>query len=153
MSKYTKIQHPKKNTFDFGFVPALDELGTERAPIYLFTGEHSGGGAGKGRGFGEAHILAAHAKDMQKAGCETVAEYIALFVKEGVPICSEGSYSSKTRVLAMRRSGTIVVLEYRETREEALWSIITAYKRPEALPAKELCKVEGAKDIENEKDR
>lgn len=141
MSKYTKVNNPKTNRDNFGCIPAIAELGTEKAPIYLFEGEHFGGGAGKGTGFGSAHIWAAHAKDITSSGCKTVEEYIALYVKKGMPICDEGGFSRKTRVLAMRISGVIVVLEYRQTREGNLWSIVTAYKRNTALRAKELCKI------------
>jgi hypothetical protein len=112
------------------------------APIYLLEGEHFGGGAGIGRGFGEAHILAAHSHDLRRAKCQTVAQYLARTIVHDTPICSEANKSSKNRVIVMKTSGVIVVLEYRQAPKEEYWRVVTAYKRRKAIKAKEICRVE-----------
>lgn len=143
MTKFIKIIHPVTNQDNFGFIPEIESLGTDQAPICLFKGEHFGPRTpGGGRGFGEAHILAAHSADITKANCGSVAEYLAKFLTEGTPVCTEGGFAKRKRTLAMRRSGVIVVLEYREQREGDVWSVVTAYKRPSPLPAEELCKIQ-----------
>lgn len=82
---------------------------------------------------------------MAAARCTDVADYIAKHVHAGVPVCHEGGFSSKTRVLAMRHKRAIVVLEYRSARgQEPYWSIITAYVRGNGLPAAELGVIEAA---------
>lgn len=146
MSKQQKLINPTTGTTCFGFVPAIHELDTERAPIYLLKGYHVGGGAGQGQGFGEKHILAAHRKEMAAARCKDVAEYVAKHVYAGVPVCHEGGFSSRKRVLAMRHKRAIVVLEYREAsrHQEAYWNVVTAYVRGNGLPAAELGSIEAA---------
>lgn len=148
MSRYTKINNPKTNEDHFGFIPEIPKLGTDGAYICLFEGEHSGPSKG-GRGFGEAHVMAAHATDIKIAGCKSVAEYLALFLTQGTPVCYEGGYQSQLRTLAMRRSGVIIVLEYRQQRGGSVWSVVTAFKRPEALQAEELCKIAKAAPIQD----
>lgn len=141
------MPHPQTGKFCFGIVPELSDLATDRSPIYLLSGFHTGGGAGRGRGFGVAHIQAAHAKEIKNAKCSTVAEYIALNVLPGVPLCTEGGFSQRERILAMRMKRTIVALEYRQDRNLGnYWSIITAYVRGNMLPAQQLAVIEACDD-------
>lgn len=142
MGRSTRIKHPTNGSDCFGYIPEIPSLGTERAPIYLLEGFHIGGGAGRGRGFGVIHIEKAHAKELANSKCASVAEYVAQNVCSGVPICSEGGYTSRERVLAMRTKRAIVVMEYRQDRGGAYWSVITAYVRGSHLPARELAVVE-----------
>jgi len=93
MGQNTRIINPHTGRYCFGSVPEIRSLGTERALICLLKGFHVGGRAGQGRGFGEAHILAAHGNEIELARCDSVAEYIALHVRPGVPVCSEGGSS------------------------------------------------------------
>lgn len=150
MGRNTKLINPVTGRFCFGVVPEIRSIGTERAPICLLKGFHVGGKAGQGSGFGEAHILEAHAKEVMVSGCASVGEYIARYVCPGVPVCSEGGYSRNERVIAMRHSGTIVVLEYRHGRDAPFWSIVTAYIRGRHLAAKQLAVIED--DLRNAND-
>lgn len=143
MTKSTRIAHPTTGNFCFGIVPELSAIGTDRAPIFLLEGDHVGGGAGRGSGFGEKHIIAAHGTEIRKAGCNTVAEYIAKNVYAGVPVCTEGVYTRRERLLAMRMKRTIVALEYRQDRALGpYWSVVTAYVRYNMVPARELGVIE-----------
>ena len=148
MGKNTKLINPVTGRFCFGMVPEIPSIGTERARICLLKGHHVGGKAGQGNGFGEAHILAAHSNEINAAKCTSVAEYIARHVFPGVPVCSEGGFSRRERIIAMRHSRTIVVLEYRRDRDAPFWSIVTAYIRGRHLPAKQLAIIED--DLRND---
>jgi hypothetical protein len=89
------------------------------------------------------HIEAAHGREIERSGCQTVAHYIAQHVYPGVPVCTEGGYSRRERVLAMRMKRAIVALEYRQDRTLGpYWSIITAYVRQNMLPAQQLAVIE-----------
>lgn len=143
MGKSALVPSPNTGSFCFGVIPELAGLGTVRCPIFLLEGYHSGGGAGRGSGFGVLHIAAAHGQEITRSGRPSVAHYIAQNVFPGVPVCTEGGYSRRERVLAMRMKRTIVALKYRQDRKlGTYWSVITAYVRKNMLPAQQLAVIE-----------
>jgi hypothetical protein len=95
-------------------------------PILLASGHHWG----PNRGFGAAHIWAEHAKEMAKAGfgsSEEVPHYVSQIVRLGTPLFFEGSQINRTRLLAVRSSAGTAILELRQQRDGAIWSVVTAF--------------------------
>ena len=120
--------NPTTGTPVFGIVPRLQLSGLiyREAPIHLLPGKH----IGPNRGFGAAHIWAEHPKEMAQAGYSRFGEvpaYVAGIIKPGTRLYFEGSSWRTTRLLAVRTATGTCILEFRDQRGGATWSVVTAF--------------------------
>lgn len=130
---FEKLICPRANSHTFGQVETLILDGRKHmtAPIYLFSGRH----IGANRGFGALHIWAEHQKEMGKAGLynyNEVPSFVERIVAPNTPLHFEGGSFRSTRLIAVKSSFGTAILEWREQREAAIWSVVTAYLTPRA---------------------
>lgn len=112
----------------FGTILELKLAGTHcpEAPIVLPQGRH----IGPNRGFGARHIWAEHAREMARLGLTDygqVPDYVATIIRTGTPLFFEGASFRTTRLLAVRNTAGTAVLEWRDQRQAAVWSVVTAF--------------------------
>jgi hypothetical protein len=122
------LKNPNTGTLVFAQIPALQLSGLRfpEAEAFLFLGKH----LGPSRGFGARHIWAEHRTEMGKAGFleeQDVALYVLSIMRAGTPLIFEGASWRVTRVMAVRAAAGTAILEFREQREGAIWSVVTAY--------------------------
>ena len=130
---FDRLICPRTNSHIFGHIGALALDGRKyvTAPIHLFSGRH----LGANRGFGALHIWAEHQKEMAKAGLynyDQVPSFVERIVAPNTPLHFEGGSFRSTRLIAVKSSFGTAILEWREQREAAIWSVVTAYLAPRA---------------------
>lgn len=123
--------NPLSGNYIFGEIDALNlgGINTERCPIHLLPGKH----IGPNRGFGANHIFAEHSKEMADLGLYTITDvpqFVCNIVQTGTPLYFEGASWTVTRVLAVKTSHGTAILEYKDRRDGAIWSIVTAFSNP-----------------------
>lgn len=94
--------------------------------VRLLTGRH----IGPNKGFGAAHIWSEHQLEMEDrgfAGINDVPAYVASIVAQGTPLFFSGDNMRHIRLVAVRSSRGTAVLEFKDRREGAIWSVVTAY--------------------------
>ncbi|MFG1299148.1 hypothetical protein V5F49_05065 [Xanthobacter sp. V3C-3] len=92
----------------------------------MLRGKHTG----PNKGFGVCHIWAEHRREMEHFDLVEEAHvpiYVAKIVCAGTPLHFEGSDIKATKLIAVRSSIGLAILQLRPTREETYWSIVTAY--------------------------
>lgn len=124
----TKILHPSTGLRSYGVIPAYNRKSIiiPAGDICLQRGRHFG----PNKGFGAAHIWAEHKAEIVAAGFCTEADvcgYVASIVRAGSQINYEGASWTKTRVMVVRTRAGMAVLEYKDQRGDAFWTVITAY--------------------------
>jgi hypothetical protein len=112
----------------FGTVPSLRLSGimVPEAPILLPVGRH----IGPSKGFGVRHIWAEHRLEMERSGHKTEADvplYVLSIIQVGTPLYFEGANWRQTRLMAVRSTSGTAVVEFRDRREGAIWSVVTAF--------------------------
>jgi len=122
------ILNPFTGLRSFGIVPSLKLSGVlfPEAPILLPLGRH----IGANKGFGVRHIWAEHRLEMARAGHTSEADvplYVLSIIQLGTPLYFEGASWQQTRLMAVRSAAGTAVIEFRERREESIWSVVTAY--------------------------
>ena len=122
------ILHPATGVRSYGIVPAYNRrnIVIPEGEICLQRGRHFG----PNKGFGAAHIWAEHQAEVMAAGFATeddVCGYVASIVRAGSQINYEGSSWTRTRVMVVRTRAGLAVLEYKNQRNDAFWTVITAY--------------------------
>ena len=128
-----QIPHPHNGGMSFGQVPRMVSRGfiIEAGHIHLLGGKH----LGANKGYGAAHIWAAHAKEMAARdfiGYEDVPAYVASIVRTGTQLFFGSGDFRKTKLIAVRATMGTAVLELRDQREPLFWSVVTAYSIPKA---------------------
>lgn len=123
--------NPLSNNYVFGEIDSLnlDGIITDKSPIHLPQGKH----VGPHKGFGAKHIFAEHHKEMAALKLYDITDvpiYICKIVCSGTPLYFEGSSWRNTRLMAVKTSHGTAILEYRDRRDGAIWSIVTAYSTP-----------------------
>ncbi len=53
--------------------------------------------------------------------------YVLSILKTGTPLIYEAASWRRTRLMAVRAATGTAILEYRETRQAPIWSVVTAY--------------------------
>ena len=121
-----KFLHHSNGSADFAVFPEVSHRLRDfaRAPVRLQLGD--------GR-WGFKHIELAHAKEIARLNLSTIA-YVGSIVKPGAPIyCEFESVGKSQRTQTVNvRIGT-VVLEYKTTRDDNFYTIITAFSRRQPL--------------------
>jgi hypothetical protein len=130
---FQRLICPRTNSVSFGQIDILklDNLIFPSAPINLFSGRHTGAN----KGFGAHHIWAEHQKEMARIGLNSCAEvpyFVERIVAPNTPVHFEGGSFRTTRLIAVRSSAGTAILEWRDQREGAVWSIVTAFLTPRA---------------------
>ena len=122
------VSNPLTGLQWFGRVPSLRLSGlvVPEAPILLPLGRH----IGPNRGFGVRHIWAEHRLEMERSGYGTEEEvplYVLSIIQVGTPLYFEGASWRQTRLVAVRSAAGTAVIEFRDRREGAIWSVVTAF--------------------------
>lgn len=122
------ILNPLTGLQSFGLVPSLKLSGVllPEAPILLPLGRH----IGPNKGFGARHIWAEHRLEMERSGQLSEADvplYVLSIIQVGTPLYFEGASWQHTRLMAVRSTAGTAVIEFRERREAAVWSVVTAF--------------------------
>jgi hypothetical protein len=126
----TPLICPRTNSLSFSTVPELKLNGLLHPPadVHLLVGRH----AGPHRGFGQVHIWAEHAKEMERLGLHTIDDvpsFVERVVQPGTPLHHEGGSWRKERLLAVRSPFGTAVLEWRCQRDGPIWSVVTVFLR------------------------
>lgn len=127
MSHQNLINPFSQNVY-FGRIPQLKLAGVmhDEAPIVLPVGRH----IGLNRGFGARHIWAEHQHEMGRHGLTEftrVPDFVAAIIRSGTPLFFEGASLRTTRLLEVRNTTGTAILEWREQRQSAVWSVVTAF--------------------------
>lgn len=94
----------------------------------LRLGRHTG----PNRGYGAAHIWAEHQAEIAAQGlfdATHVATYVASIVRIGTPLFFDGAQQRNHRLVAVRSSTGMAVLEGINQRDGFIWSVVTAYSK------------------------
>lgn len=122
------LTHPQTGGICFGEIIEMNSRGCiiPAGEIRLLSGKH----VGPHRGWGASHIWAEHQLEMRERGLHTYEEvpaYVSSIVKQGTPLFFEAGQIRQIRLMGVRSPTGTAVLEFRDRREGAIWSIITAY--------------------------
>lgn len=127
------VRHPVTGSIDFHVFPEIRQRGDyfPEAPIRLRFGEHRG----KNRGFGLAHVIAAHQSEIIRAGYPEgqsgAIQYVADILRPRADIYSEfGDVSGRHRATVVQTRIGMVVLDQRMKRDREtidFYSVVTAY--------------------------
>ena len=129
----SRLKNPLTDREAFGFVPAMDDIEGWTLPISPIVLPY-GRQRGLLSGFGARHIMARHGDVLGTAGCgdvQSVAEFVADTLRSGARLYSQGLYGNTLRICAYRPGIALVVLQHTQTRGEAYWKVITAYRARE----------------------
>ena len=128
------LVHPNTGTISFGFVPEINSRGyiLHSGEIRLQTGKH----LGVNRGWGAKHIWAEHQAEMAEKNLLTytdVPAYVALIIQTWTPLLYNfGRMGRNVRLLAVRSTVGMSVLEFKDRDDEPIWSVVTAYAKTRA---------------------
>tara|TARA_R110002049_G_scaffold119724_8_gene274044 strand:+ start:79 stop:486 length:408 start_codon:yes stop_codon:yes gene_type:complete len=126
------LLNPTTNNHSFGEIVEMSGRGWHLPAgiIVLKSGRHKG----PHRGFGAAHIMAEHVKEMAVAGHSTAEDYVAWIIQPGTPIyCEFDRMRGGQRVAVVRSRGGKVILEVdRNELGQPYYSVITAYSDTKA---------------------
>jgi hypothetical protein len=125
---YKPLTHPQNGGVCFGNVVEMNSRGIiiPAGEIRLASGKHHG----PNRGWGAAHIWAEHAREMEKRGFltyEDVPAYVARIIRQGTHLYYDGAHMRQTRLMGVRTPVGMAVLEFRNQRDEPIWSVVTAF--------------------------
>lgn len=125
----TIIVHPATGLASYGTIKEYSARGIliPGGEIRLQRGKYNGPNRA---GFGVRHIWERHQQEVIAAGFpkeEDVCRYVASIVRSGSPVNYEGGSWSKTRVMVVRTRAGMAVLEFKDQRGDAFWTVITAY--------------------------
>lgn len=123
-----RILHHPDGGICFGVVPEMNSRGViiPSGGIRLLSGKHRG----PNRGFGAQHIWAEHAAEMERKGFhgyDEVPAYVAHIIQNGTPLYFGGESWNRVTVMAVRASSGVAILDYKDRRDGAIWSVVTAY--------------------------
>jgi hypothetical protein len=128
------LKHPISGQSSYGFIEAYNARGVSipSGKIYLKDGEHWG----PNNGYGAAHIWAEHEKELRVVGfnsLEAVPAFVASIVQPGSFVYFESArMRGGQRVSIVRSKNGMAILEYKGTRGNPNYSVVTAY--PKAKP-------------------
>jgi hypothetical protein len=122
--------HPTTGTICFGDVPYMKSrnFALNAGEIRLQTGTPMSWGA--------SHIWAEHKKEMHHKGLTTYSDvpaYVSLIIQVGTPLLYDfGRMGRNVRLLAVKSSVGMAVLEFKDRSDGPIWSVITAYAKTRA---------------------
>ncbi len=130
----TFLINPSSKTYIFGLIPKMSSRGIHlpEGDVYLKRGKHWG----VNRGFGATHIWEAHSVEMLDLGYNSISDvpaYVAKIIQPKTPIyCEFSDIRGNHRITIVRSAHGMAILEFKETRGNPHYSVVTAYPNARA---------------------